>query len=178
MKLIIFPLLISLILMAYAFYIAIKDWKYFKQIQKLIKQDSRYFQNSKLLYICLGYLISLMIFSLAFVIITIICLVFITNIMLLVQSIICVIYMIMLIIWITLIQIKIKSIYVVVKNSKIVIWDKVFGLEEIEKIKNDIKRKKIIFKVKEIEGYDIIKVSYHWELKDFLIELKMKTEFI
>ncbi|ATZ21600.1 hypothetical protein MTABA_v1c03990 [Mesoplasma tabanidae] len=178
MRIIIFPLIISLFLMAYSFYIAVKDWKYFKQIQELIKQDSKYFQNLKLLYICFGYLISLIIFSFVFVVITIACLVYMTNVILLVQSIICVMYMIMLIAWITLIQNKIKSIYVVAKNKKIVIWDKVFDIEEIEIIKNDIKRKKIIFKIKENKEYDIIKVSYHWELKDFLIELKMKTEFI
>ncbi|AVN60366.1 hypothetical protein CG007_01880 [Mesoplasma entomophilum] len=178
MKIIMFPLIITVFLMSYSLYITAKDYKYFNQIKKLINQESKHYKNKKIFNICLIFFICILLMSLAFVVLTIICLIIMSNTLILIQSVVCIIYMLMLILWITLIQNKIKSIYVVVKNNKMVIWNKVFEFEEIEVIKNDVNRKKIIFKVKEAEGYDFIKVSYHWELKDFLTELKIKTEFI
>ncbi|WP_106079020.1 hypothetical protein [Mesoplasma coleopterae] len=178
MKIIIFPLVTTLFLMSYWGFLISKDYKIFNQIKKLIDQENKYYKNKKIFNLCLSYFILLLAMSIAFIVLTIVCLIVMSNQIILVQSIISIIYMLMLIAWISLIQNKIKSIYILVKNSKLVIWNRVFNFEEIELIKNDVNRKKIIFKVKEAEGYDFIKVSYHWELKDFLAELKIKTEFI
>lgn len=178
MKIIIFPLIISIILFAYSIYVLIQNIKKYLQIKKLIKQESKFFKNNKLFIILLFYLTILLIMSLIFIAITIACIIAMNDILILIQSIFCIIYMFLLLLWLTLFQNIIKSIYVVVKNDKIVIWDQVIAFEEIEAIKNDTNRRKIIIKVKTAEGYNLIKILYHWELKDFLTELKLNTEFI
>ncbi|ATZ18041.1 hypothetical protein [Mesoplasma melaleucae] len=178
MKIIIFPLIISIILLAYSIYIFVKDLKSYSQIKKLIKQDSKYFKNKKLFIILIIYLITVLVMSVIYIAITIVYMVIINDALILTQSIISIIYMILLLVWLTLIQKVIKSIFVVVKNNKIVIWDQVISFTDIEVIKNDVNRRRIIFKVKEAESYNFIKILYHWELKDFLNELKLNTEFI
>ncbi|ASZ09121.1 hypothetical protein CK556_01965 [Mesoplasma chauliocola] len=178
MKVIIFPLIVSFILIIYSTFIFIKDLLKINKIIKLIKQENKYFKNVKLFWMIICYLIILSIISLLFFALTIFYFINQSDNLMVFQTIVDVIYMLLLLIWITYIQKKIKSVYLVVKNSKLLIWDKVFDFKEIISIKNDSKRKNIIFKVQEEAGYEFVKVTYHWELKDFLKNLDLKTEFI